>query len=166
MRVCAVLGLVAQSCLTHCDPMDCSLPGFSVNGILQARTVEWVACHPLEDFPKPGIEPRSPASQADSLPSEPRGKPMNAGVTSLSLLQGIFLTQESNPGLLHCRRILYQLSYQRSPYACLPLYTCMCMCIYSVFTFLLLDLAKNVIFNCELLSMKYLEKKILETFWN
>ena len=32
-----------QSCLTLCDPMDCSLPGFSVHGILQARTLEWVA---------------------------------------------------------------------------------------------------------------------------
>ena len=38
----------------------------------------------------------------------------NTGVGSLSLLQGIFPTQGSNPGLLHCRRILYQLSYQRS----------------------------------------------------
>ena len=35
--------LVTQSCLTVCDPMDCSLPGFSVLGILQARTLEWVA---------------------------------------------------------------------------------------------------------------------------
>ena len=32
-----------QSCLTLCDPMDCSLPGFSVHGILQKRTLEWVA---------------------------------------------------------------------------------------------------------------------------
>ena len=32
-----------QACLTLCDPMDCSLPGFSVHGILQARTLEWVA---------------------------------------------------------------------------------------------------------------------------
>ena len=35
--------LVAQSCLTLCDPMECNLPGFSVRGILQARKVEWVA---------------------------------------------------------------------------------------------------------------------------
>ena len=35
-------GEVAQSCLTLCDPMDCSLPGFSVHGILQARILEWV----------------------------------------------------------------------------------------------------------------------------
>ena len=44
----------------------------------------------------------------DSLPAEPQWKPKNTGVGSLSLLQRIFLTQESNPGLLHCRRILYQ----------------------------------------------------------
>ena len=42
-------------------------------------------------------------------------KPKNTGAGSLSLLQGIFLIQESNRGLLHCRRILYQLSYQGSP---------------------------------------------------
>ena len=35
--------LVAQSCLTLCDPMNCNLPGSSVHGILQARIVEWVA---------------------------------------------------------------------------------------------------------------------------
>ena len=39
----------------------------------------------------------------------------NTGVGSLSLLQGIFPTQQSNRGLLHCRQILYQLSYQGSP---------------------------------------------------
>ena len=53
--------------------------------------------------------------QADSLPAEPQGKPKNTGVGNLSLLQWIFLTQESNQGLLLCRRILYQLSYQGSP---------------------------------------------------
>ena len=68
-------------------------------------------------LPNPGIKPRSPTLQADSLPAEPQGKPKNTGVGSLSLLQGIFLTQESNRGLLHCRRILYQLSYEGSPKA-------------------------------------------------
>ena len=58
----------------------------------------------------PGIEPRSPALQVDSLPAEPQGKTKNTGVGGLSLLQGIFLTQELNPGPLHCRWILYQLS--------------------------------------------------------
>ena len=52
---------------------------------------------------------------ADSLPAEPQGKPKNTGVGSISLLQGIFPTQESNQGLLHCRWILNQMSYQGSP---------------------------------------------------
>ena len=65
-------------------------------------------------FPNPGIKPRSPVLQVDSLLAEPQGKPKNTGVGSLSLLQGIFLTQESYQGLLHCRWILYQLSYQGS----------------------------------------------------
>ena len=69
----------------------------------------------LKDLPNPGIEPRSPSLQADSLPAEPQGKPKNTGVGSLSLLQWIFLTQELNQGLLHCRWIVYQLSYQGSP---------------------------------------------------
>ena len=61
------------------------------------------------------FEPRSPALQADSLPAEPQGTSKNTEVGSLSLLQGIFPTQELNRGLLHCRRILYQLNYQGSP---------------------------------------------------
>ena len=60
---------VTQSCLTLCDPMNFSLPGSSVHGILQARTLEWV---PFPgDLPNSGIEPKSPALQVDSLPSEP-----------------------------------------------------------------------------------------------
>ena len=61
---------VAQSCLTHCDPMDCNLPGSSVHGIFQARVLEWF------------------------------------------LLQRIFPTQGSNPGLLHYRQTVYRLSHQ------------------------------------------------------
>ena len=67
------------------------------------------------DLPNPGIKPRFPTVQADSLPADPPGKPKNTGVGSLSLLQGDFPTQESNQGLLHCRRILYQLSHQGNP---------------------------------------------------
>ena len=52
------------------------------------------------DLPNPGVKPRSPTLQADSLPAELQGKPKNTGVGSLSLLQGIFLTQESNWGSL------------------------------------------------------------------
>ena len=65
-------------------------------------------------FPTQGSNLGS-ALQVDSLPSEPPGKPVNTRVGSLSLLQGIFPTQELNQGLLHCRQILHQLSYQGSP---------------------------------------------------
>ena len=67
--------LVTQLCLTPCGPMDCSLPGSSVHGILQARDTR---------------------------------------MDSHSLLQGIFLTQGSNLGLLHCRQILSHLSHQEN----------------------------------------------------
>ena len=62
--------LVSQSCWTPYDPMDCSLPGSSILGTsLQARILEWVAI-PFSKGSSPGITPRSPAMQADSLPSE------------------------------------------------------------------------------------------------
>ena len=80
-------------------------------GILQAEYWSGLPCPPPGDLPNPGIESRSPTLQADSLPAEQPGKPKNTGVGSHSLLQGIFPTQESNQGLLHCRRIFYQLSY-------------------------------------------------------
>ena len=67
------------------------------------------------DLSNPGMEPRSPALQADSLPAEPPGKPKNTGVGSLPLLQGIFLTEESNQALPQCRQILYQLNHQGNP---------------------------------------------------
>ena len=132
--------------------MNCSLPGSSFHGILQARILGWVAisfsksCSVMSDslqphglycpwnspgqntgvgslsllqgiFPTQGsnVEPRSSTLQVDSLPAKPQGKPKNIGVSSLSLLQWIFLTQELTWGLLHCRRILYQLNYQGSP---------------------------------------------------
>ena len=62
---------VAQSCPTLCDPMD-----YTVHGILQARILEWVAFPFSRDLPNPQIKPRSPTLQADSLPSEPPGKPL------------------------------------------------------------------------------------------
>ena len=72
---CHVLCLVAQSCPTFCNPMNCSRPGSSVHG--------------------------------DS-PSK------NTGMGCHALPEGIFPTQRSNPGLLHCRWILYHLSHQAS----------------------------------------------------
>ena len=59
------------------DPMDCSLSGSSVHGIFQARVLEWIAISSPRDLPDPGIEPGSPALQADALPSEPPGKLSN-----------------------------------------------------------------------------------------
>ena len=53
-----------QSCLTLCNPMDCSLPGSSVHGILQARILEWVAMPSPGDLPDSGIEPMSLMSPA------------------------------------------------------------------------------------------------------
>ena len=85
---------VTQSCPILCDPMD-----YRIHGILQP---EYWCGYPFPspgDLPNPGIKARSPALQADSLPAEPQGKPTN----------------ESNWSLLHCRQILYQLSYQGSP---------------------------------------------------
>ena len=66
---------VAQSCPTFGDPMDCSLPGFSLHGIFQARVLEWGAISFSGDLPDPGVKPRSPILQADALLSEPPGKP-------------------------------------------------------------------------------------------
>ena len=106
-------------------------------GILQARIQEWVAIPPPGDLPNTGIEPRSPSLQVDSLPAElsesescsvvsdslwphelygPLNSPaQNTGLGSLSLLQGIFPIQGLNPGLPHCRRILYHLNHKGSP---------------------------------------------------
>ena len=65
----------AQSGLILCDPMDCGLPGSSVHGILQVRVLEWVAMlSPPGNLPDPGVQPKSPALQADSLLTEPQGK--------------------------------------------------------------------------------------------
>ena len=63
-----VLVLVAQSCLTLCDPMDCSLPG-SMGSMEFSRQEYWsgLACPSPSDLPNPGIKPRSLALRADSL---------------------------------------------------------------------------------------------------
>ena len=58
----------AQLCPTLCNPVDCSPPGSSVHGILQVRILEWGAISSSRDLPDPGMEPKFPALQADSLP--------------------------------------------------------------------------------------------------
>ena len=96
-----------------------SLPGSSVHGDSPGKNTTVGSLSILQgNLPNPGTKPRSPALQADSLLIQPSGKAKNTGVGSLSFLQGIFLMQESHQGLLHCRRILYQLSYQGSPNVC------------------------------------------------
>ena len=102
-----MLCLAAQSCPTLCDPKDCSPLGSSVHGVLQADILEWVAMPSSRGF------------------SQPPGKPKNTGGGRLPLLQGIFSTQESNWGLLHCRRILYQLKYQEVQTSMFFLFTCL-----------------------------------------
>ena len=78
MHVCSL----AKLCLTLCDPVDWSLPDFSVHGILQARILEWVAIPPSGDLPHPGTELMSLASPAlawGSLPLVSPGKPRAFG---------------------------------------------------------------------------------------
>ena len=101
---------VTQSCPTLCNPMD-----YTVHVIFQARILERVAI----PFSRGSSQFRDRTqvfhTASASLPAEPPGKPKNIGVGSLSLLQQIFLTQEWNWGLWHCRWILYQLSCQEHP---------------------------------------------------
>ena len=75
LYVCVRVCLVAQSCLIPCDPRECSPPGSSVHGILQARILECVAITFSRGSSQPGIEPGSPALQVDSSLPEPPGKP-------------------------------------------------------------------------------------------
>ena len=113
--------------------MDCSLPGFSVHGILHSRILEWTAVSYfrgsswLRDQTQASfsLSEWKSLSHVDSL--QPHGlKParllcpwnsldQNTGVSNHFLLQEIFPTQGSNPGLLHFRRILYCLGHQGSP---------------------------------------------------
>ena len=73
--------LVTQSCSTLCNPVDCSPPGSSVHGDFPGNN-NWsgFSCPPPGDLSNPGIKPRSPALQADSLWSEPSEKPIHTQV--------------------------------------------------------------------------------------
>ena len=100
-----------ESCSVMSDSLQ---PHGLVHGILQARILEWVAF----PFSKGSSQPRNwtqvPRIAGRFFTSWATREAQNIGVGSLSFLQGIFPTQELNQGLLHCRRILYQLSYQGS----------------------------------------------------
>ena len=104
-----VKGFAIQSCLTLCDPMDCSLPGFSVHGNSPGKNIG-VDCHALPpvDFLDQGflVDQGFPALQADSLPFEPPGKPriiiifLNVNGRPRSLSNTLII------GFLLCGRVL------------------------------------------------------------
>ena len=111
MSVC----LVAQSCPTVCDHVPVPRQAPLYMGILEARMLEWVAMPSSRGSSKPKDQTQISHIAGRFFTFWPTGKPKNTGVGRLSLLQEIFLTQESNWGLLYWRWILCQLSYQRSP---------------------------------------------------
>ena len=69
-------GLVTQLCLTLCNPMDCSLPGSSVHGFSRQEYWSGLPFPSSGELHNPGIEPRSPALQADSLLADLPGDPL------------------------------------------------------------------------------------------
>ena len=74
----AVLCLAPQSCPTLCHPMDCSPPGSFVHGDSPGKNIGvGLLCPPPGDLSNPGIYPRPPTLQVDSLLSEAPGKPLN-----------------------------------------------------------------------------------------
>ena len=66
---------VPQLCLTHCDPMDCSLPSSFLHWILQARILEWVAMPSSRGSSQPGFKPASSALAGSFFTTELPGKP-------------------------------------------------------------------------------------------
>ena len=112
---CGSGGLATKSCLTLATPWTVARQAPLSMRLPRQEYWSGLSLPSPGDLPNPGIEPRSPTLQANSFPAELQGEPKNTGVGTQSLLQGIFLTQELNRGLLHCRRIFYQLSYLGSP---------------------------------------------------
>ena len=94
--------LAAQWCPTLCNPMNCSQAPLSM-GILQARILELVAMPFSRGSSTQGSNPGLPHCRWVLYHLSPPQKSKNTEVGSLSLLQGIFPTQERNRGLLHCR---------------------------------------------------------------
>ena len=88
--------LITQLCPTLCNPMDCSPPGSSGHGIFQARIPERVAIPFSRGTSWPRDRTRSPSLRADSLPSEPPGKPYSMSNTVLG--SGIQWLVSQKPG--------------------------------------------------------------------
>ena len=82
--------LVTQSCLTFSDPVDCSLPGYSVDGILQARILEWVAFSTDQT--------RSPALQSNSSLCQPPGKCLQCEQCSSTHKKALKQKPPASPG--------------------------------------------------------------------
>ena len=102
-RSCAVLCLVTQKCSILVTPWTAARHAPLPMEFSRQEYWSELPCLPPGDLPNPGIKPRSPALQADSLLSEPPGKLKNTGMDSLSLLQGNFPTQESEQRFLNYR---------------------------------------------------------------
>ena len=81
--LCTVLCFIPQLCPTLCDPME-PVRLLCQWGFSRREYRSGLPCPPPGDLPNPGINPRSPASQVDSLPAEPQGKPKNTGVSGLN----------------------------------------------------------------------------------
>ena len=112
-----VLFLDAPSCLTLCDPKDCSPQDSSVLGDSPGKNTG-LGCHALLHgiFPTQGSNPALLYRRWVLYWLSHQGSPRILEVGNLSLLQGIFLTQESNQCFLHCRQILYQLHFDITLY--------------------------------------------------
>ena len=94
--------------------------GFICDSFWDQIKVKTLACYFLHSCTRPNVGGESRSVMSDSLRPHGLYNPWNSpgqntGMGSLSLFQGIFPTQRSNPDLPHCRQILYQLSYQGSP---------------------------------------------------
>ena len=124
-RVYAVLCWVTQLWLTLCDPMECSpwSPCRSPWGFSRQQYWSELPWPPPGDLPNAGIDPRSgPCIAGGFFTVWATREPQEYWSGSLSLLwRKNFPPQELNWSLLHCRRILYQLSYQGSPSQCVLL---------------------------------------------
>ena len=133
-----------QSCLTVCDPMDCSPPGSSVHGTSQARILEWVAISSSKGSSIPGIEPRLlqflhcrwilycwTKSQPNLHSSASRGHLSCIGPKSLRFVQGLIisslvppclpLTSSSSDVTLSHSQFLWLVSAKASPCSLSPL---------------------------------------------
>ena len=104
-----------------CDPLDCSPPGSSVHGSLQARTLEWAAIALSRgSSPNPGIEPGSPAIQENSLLTEPPGKPLtDASNWSKAVGNGCWrLSFSAHRCQIKCQRQSFRWRREKSGFYC------------------------------------------------